>query len=215
MLDIKYIFKNPNLMSQAMIHKSISAVNNERLEFLGDALLGSIIAEWLYIKYPDYTEGQMTLKRILYVCNKSLARLSYSLGIDKELRFCSSITKVTESMLAGTVEALIAAIYLDSQCFLIVRNTVMYWMKHFYIKEGIEGHPKSRLQVYLQERHLPLPIYTTISEFQNIKEGKKITMFKVQIKLSHLDKSWQVEESSVRQAHIVLAEKALFSLGEH
>jgi len=179
------------------------------MEFLGDSLLGFIVSEWVYHKHASYTEGQLTQERVRYVANKSLAILAYSLGLDKQLQFCSSIARVTESMLAGSLEALIAAIYLDSQSFTTTRALVIPWLEQLREEVDISSHPKSALQIYLQERHLPLPIYSTLGEFRIGTKSKKLNMFRVQISLSHIHKSWILEGASVKEAQKHLAEKAL------
>lgn len=209
MLKVNYLFKNPALLQQALRHRSISSNNNECMEFLGDALLGLIVAEWVYHQHTSYTEGQLTQERVRYVANKSLAIVAYSLGLDKELHFCSSITQVTESMLAGSLEALIAAIYIDSNSFTTTRSLVIPWLVQLQEAVDTGGHPKSSLQIYLQERHLPLPVYRTLSEFQMGTKSKKCNMFRVQLTLTHLPQSWTLAAASVKEAHKQLAEKAL------
>ena len=93
--------------------KAYAIQNNERLEYLGDAVLGTIVAEYLFIKYPDSDEGFLTKMRSKIVKRKSLNRLGDKMGLDVMLSENNNL-RLSRSMLGNAVEALVGAIYLDS-----------------------------------------------------------------------------------------------------
>lgn len=122
--SIGYAFANEDLLKNALTHSSWSNENkglagscNERLEFLGDAVLGFVTAEYLYKKFPDLPEGRMTRLRSELVCEKSLDRVAAAIGLGRHLLLGrgeeSSGGRVRPSINADAVEAVIAAMYLD------------------------------------------------------------------------------------------------------
>jgi len=122
--EIGYSFKNHSLLERALTHSSYANENrnsrlksNERLEFLGDSVLGMLAAEGLYGRKPELPEGQMTRLRAELVCEQSLANLAEMLGLGEYLRLGkgedSGGGRKRPSILADAVEALIAAVYID------------------------------------------------------------------------------------------------------
>lgn len=122
--ELGYKFKDRALLDTALSHSSYANENrgsthesNERLEFLGDAVLGQVVASHLYLSYPDMPEGQMTRLRAELVCEQSLHLVALRLGLGNYLRFGkgeeNSGGRQRPSILADSVEALIAAMYLD------------------------------------------------------------------------------------------------------
>lgn len=122
---LEYRFEKQELLIEALTHSSYanenknnSAVSNERLEFLGDSVLGMTVAEMIYLMNPNMSEGRMTRLRAELVCEKSLADLSMALGLGNYLLFGKGEEKGggrnRPSILADAFEAVIAAIYLDS-----------------------------------------------------------------------------------------------------
>ncbi len=123
--SLDYKIQIPDFFEQALIHRSYLQVvseetkaSNERLEFLGDAALGMIVAEYLFLTYPDRSEGFLTKKRASLVNKKSLAFCARKLDLDKFVMLSFSASKNMEnggdSILADALEAVIAAVYLDS-----------------------------------------------------------------------------------------------------
>ena len=121
---IGYVFKNAGLLNTALTHSSYANENkadasecNERLEFLGDAVLGFIVAEYLYARFPDLPEGRMTRLRAELVCERSLSGVAARLGLGGSLRLGRgeehSGGRERPSIIADAFEAVIAAIYLD------------------------------------------------------------------------------------------------------
>ncbi|MDD4874083.1 MAG: ribonuclease III [Dehalococcoidales bacterium] len=117
-------FKDASLLTLALTHSSyvnenpaIAPNSNERLEFLGDAILDMVIAEELYFKYPDYNEGELTGLRAILVCSTTLGNIARGIGLGDSLLLGkgeeASGGRAKEANLAGAIEALIAAVYLD------------------------------------------------------------------------------------------------------
>ena len=110
---------NIELYKLALIHKSSSievhghSINNERLEFLGDAVIESITSDYLFIEYPDYNEGQLTKLRSKLVSRQSLNAIACKLGLDKHIVCCRSINATQKHVFGDAFEAMMGAIYLD------------------------------------------------------------------------------------------------------
>lgn len=166
-----YAFVNVELLKQALTHRSVSQRNNyERLEFLGDALLGMLIAQYLFARYPAEDEGRLTRMRATLVRQETLAILAKSLELGTSLNLSSGEKKSgghqRESILADVVEAIIGAMYLDCADIERVRHVVLAWyapyVEHLTPGDALKD-PKTRLQELLQGKKLPLPQYTLIS----------------------------------------------------
>ncbi|MBO5453810.1 MAG: ribonuclease III [Clostridia bacterium] len=159
--NICYSFNNKELLSVALTHSSYAnehkgAISNERLEFLGDKVLDLIVSTNLYRMYPDYNEGKMSKLRSEIVREKSLAKFSKKLGVDKFLKLGRSEVIVhgeqKESILSDCFEALLGAIYMDSDF-----STAEYWVNsivkpasyHSYL--NIQSDSKSILQEYVKK----------------------------------------------------------------
>lgn len=113
-----YRFREPALLVNALTHRSAGGRNNERLEFLGDAVLGMVIAEALYLRYPEASEGELSRLRAALVRKQTLAELARDLDLGEHLRLGSGELKSggyrRESILADALEAIFGAVYLDS-----------------------------------------------------------------------------------------------------
>ncbi len=166
--QLDYQFRQPQLCQQALTHRSVSSKSNyERLEFMGDALLGVIIACYLYDRFPNEDEGRLTRLRSTLVRQDSLAAIAKDLKLGEYLILGSGEMKSgghrRESILADAVEALIGAIYLDSTDLNVVRDVVLKWYAPYLDtlepKDTLKD-PKTRLQELLQGKRLPLPEYT-------------------------------------------------------
>ncbi len=166
--QLGYQFVQPQLCQQALTHRSVNAQSNyERLEFMGDALLGVIIACYLYERFPSEDEGRLTRLRSSLVRQDSLALVAKDLKLGEHLILGSGEMKSgghrRESILADAVEALIGAIYLDSADLNVVRDVVLKWYAPYLVtlepKDTLKD-PKTRLQELLQGQRLPLPDYT-------------------------------------------------------
>jgi ribonuclease-3 len=114
-----YSFRDPGLLVKALTHsssKTAETPSNERLEFLGDAILGMIVSEFLYSSFPDYTEGQLTRIKSVVVSSRTLGKETERIGLDAHVTVGKGIAvkkSLPRSLLANVFEAVIAAIYLD------------------------------------------------------------------------------------------------------
>ena len=160
-MNIGYTFKNKKFLELAFTHISFAndtkTESNQRLEFLGDSVLSHIIAVELYGVFKELDEGELTKIRAALVCEKSLAALARELDLGKEIRFGRAEAKKNgkdkDSILADTFEALLGAIYLDSDF-----ETAKKWVLNIFggrIKDVTvisEINYKSELQIYFQKR---------------------------------------------------------------
>jgi ribonuclease-3 len=161
---LSYIFKDRSLIVQALTHRSYSIQNNERLEFLGDAILDFLVGEFLYRQYPSATEGELSNMRSQIVCGEQLTMLGRELMLGESLLLGAGEEKSggreRGSSLANAVESVVAAVYLDGgiECCRQLVETLFSPMLGRISLDAIKDS-KTRLQEYLQSRHLPLPKY--------------------------------------------------------
>jgi ribonuclease-3 len=162
-----YQFQQLELLEQALTHRSCKGKHNERLEFLGDAILSFVIAEALYQNFPKTREGDLTRMRASLVKGVTLAEIAKELSLAEFLRLGPGELKSggfrRESILADAVEAVLGAIYLDggeSAC----KERILAWFgsRLTVIEPGVQKDSKTKLQEYLQGRKLALPTYEVI-----------------------------------------------------
>ena len=165
---LKYQFNDKELLRQALTHRSVSRKNNERLEYLGDSIVNFVVAEILFKQFENTPEGQLSRMRANLVKKESLAQIAKQLQLGDYLHLGGGELKSggyrRESILADTLEALIAAIYLDANLE-ICKNTITHWFtEKLTTISSNDSHKdaKTELQEYLQARKLPLPIYKII-----------------------------------------------------
>jgi len=164
-------FADGGLLTQALTHRSAGSPHNERLEFLGDALLNLVIAEQLYLRWPKADEGSMTRARAELVRESALAEVARTLDLGSRLTLGPGEMKTgghrRDSILADALEAVIAALYLDGG-FDACRATVLEWFEPLLAAlpplHQVGKDAKTRLQEWLQARQLPLPVYTLVEE---------------------------------------------------
>jgi len=209
-----HTFSRPELLTRALTHRSAGAPHNERLEFLGDAILSAIITEALYMRWPGANEGALTRARAILVRQSSLSTLARTLKLGQRLKFGPGALKTgahrLDSILADTLEAVIAAIYLDAG-FAACRDIVLPWFSELI--EATPAHKvvkdaKTRLQEWLQARHHPRPVYTLLSDTGN----DRARVFHVQCSVQALDASAEATGPSRRGAEQLAAEKVLGTL---
>lgn len=167
---IGHPFKNQDLLKQALTHRSAGAPHNERLEFLGDSIVNMLIAEALFGRWPKADEGALTRARAMLVCEGALAVIARTLQLGERLTLGPGEMKSgghrRDSILADTVEAVVAAIYLDVG-FEACRAVVLPWFEESLAAVPVgkpEKDPKTRLQEWLQARQKGLPVYELVSE---------------------------------------------------
>ncbi len=163
-----YSFKDGELLARALTHRSVGARHNERLEFLGDALLGMVVAEFLFATYPDADEGQLTRARATLVNRETLANVARSLDLGELIYLGEGELKSggwrRDSILANTVEALLGAIYLDGGMEACRRSVLSLLQSRLATidPECTRKDAKTELQEFLQSRRRCLPEYKTM-----------------------------------------------------
>ncbi len=165
---IGYEFDSAELLEQAMTHRSYRGAHNERLEFLGDSILSFVIADALYHQFPKAREGDLSRMRSTLVRGQTLAEIGVEFALGDFLRLGPGELKSggfrRESTLADAVEAIIGAVFLDSNID-VCRELILNWYEK-RLKEISPGlnqkDPKTLLQEYLQARKIALPNYTVI-----------------------------------------------------
>jgi ribonuclease-3 len=165
---LNYTFKDKNLLITALTHRSATKQNNQRLEYLGDAVLDCIIADRLYKQYPSFQEGVLSQYRAILVNKYSLSELALQLEILPFIILGPGEKKqlnITESILADTIEAIIGAIYLDTD-FESCKKCILSWFskKLGALNQGKKEtkDSKSCLQEICQAKNLSMPKYVII-----------------------------------------------------
>ena len=163
--NLSYQFSDIELLNKALTHRSVSKHNNERLEFLGDSVLGSIISEELYSRHSNIDEGQLSRLRSHLVRGNTLANLAKKLNISENLKLGQGELKSggfrRESILADTFEAILGAIFLDSD-YLTVKKVVLNLFSDLLNEVRSEDSLKdfkTQLQELLQKKGYDLPKY--------------------------------------------------------
>ncbi|MGK0297852.1 MAG: ribonuclease-3 [Gammaproteobacteria bacterium] len=210
-IQLDYTFNNKGLLETALTHRSLGQYNYERLEFLGDSILGFVITENLFLAFPKEPEGILTILRANLVNKESLAKLARALELGEHIRLGPGERKSggwrRDSILANTLEAIIGAVYLDSdfsQCKQFILSLYKEMLDELDI-DNITKDPKTVLQELLQSRKMSLPVYKVIAE--NGEAHKRI--FTVSCEITELEQQVQAEGKSKRFAEQSAASKAL------
>lgn len=169
--------KNIALYEEALRHKSAVGKSNERLEYLGDALISLVIAQDLFVLFPKADEGTLTRYRAQAVCRENLNKIAHKIGLDKHLRTSQHIKKNTENIYGNAFEAITGAIYLDAG----FDSAAAFVREHISGKDGKrlyrltnkETDFKSRLLEYAQSKHVPAE-FRLINDEYVLKEDKHI-----------------------------------------
>ena len=174
---IKIKFKNINLLKEALTHRSYLNENpswpvshNERLEFLGDAVLELMVTEYLFNRFPKYSEGELTSLRAALVNYQMLSQVASSISLGDYLLLSKGEAKDTprakKVILANAFEALLGAIYLDQGKKKVKNFIEKYVLSHLdeIIEKNLYIDPKSQLQEIVQEKLKITPSYKTLKE---------------------------------------------------
>lgn len=195
-------FDDTELFVRALTHRSAGAGNNERLEFLGDAILTFLAAEQLFSAHQDASEGKLTRLRSRVVRRESLAGAARKLGIGDALVLGAGEVKTggrdRDSILAGAFEALIGALYLDSDLMVCrdrVRILLGDWFEAALLDDG-DKDAKTRLQELLQAQARPLPTYRVVQ----VEGAAHRQSFTVSCRVEGLDEGSTGTGSSRRRA---------------
>ena len=161
-------FADPGLLDLAFTHRSHGSANNERLEYLGDAVLSFVVAELLFRRFPDATEGELSRYRASLVSGESLAAIAAGLGLGDHLRLGDGELKSggqrRGTILADALEAIFGAIYLDQglEAARAVAGRLFGDALAALPDSAALKDPKTRLQEWLQGRGYRLPAYTVL-----------------------------------------------------
>lgn len=167
---IAYVFSNRALLETALTHSSSDkdGVNNERLEFLGDRVLGLVIAEGLFHEYPAEAEGPLAKRHTGLVQQKALVAVAESIGLAAFLKLSAGEAKADGknkgSILSDAMEALIGAVFLDGGYVSARAMIALLWQDSFNEQAAPPEDAKSSLQEWAQGRSLPLPEYRLIEK---------------------------------------------------
>jgi ribonuclease-3 len=213
-------FKNLLLLTRALTHRSYmnehpeALEDNERLEFLGDAVLDFIAGAWLYNHFPEKTEGELTRMRSALVCTEQLANFARSLNLGAAMRLGHGEDQAggrqRDLLLCATFEALVGALYLQNDISVI---------QHFVqpmMEEVVEGFlygtdlqdPKSRLQEWSQGRKLGIPHYVTLQ----VKGPEHDRIFEIEVQIN--GKNYGQGTGRNKQAAELLAAQATLNIIE-
>jgi ribonuclease-3 len=213
--QLGHTFNDQGLMTLALTHRSYAGRNNERLEFLGDAVLNFVAGEALYERFPQAREGQLSRLRARLVKGETLALLARGFELGEYLRLGSGELKSggfrRESILADALEALIGAIYLDAGMDR-ARERVLAWLENELESLTLvdtNKDPKTRLQEFLQSRACELPRYEVV----DIQGEPHCRTFFVECDITLLNDKTRGQGASRRIAEQVAAAAALVALG--
>ena len=217
-----YRFRNETLLSEALRHSSYAnehrgalAVSNERLEFLGDSVLGFVTAEFLFARHPDSPEGELTRIRAALVCEQSLHEVAQSLELGKYLKLgngeegCGGRTR--PSILADATEAVIAAVYLDgglSAASELIHRVLLDKEREEVVEERRRDY-KTVLQELVQREPNRRLVYSLVGE--SGPDHDKTFLFEVQLDGAVIGRG---EGHSKKEAEQMAARAALERLGE-
>lgn len=158
-------FKNPELIDRAVTHPSTGAADYQRLEFLGDRVLGLAIAEWLYADFDD-AEGALTRRLVELVSGELCAEVARGIGAESHVRLGRQArqdgVKNSDNVLGDICEALIGALWLDGGWEPVRAFVRKAWAPHMAARAEAPKHPKSELQEWANGRGLPTPVYEVV-----------------------------------------------------
>jgi ribonuclease III len=166
--DLKIVFKNKNLLKISLTHKSANQKeNNEKLEFLGDRVLGLVLSKKLFDLYPNENEGILDKKFARLVNRKICCEIGWSIGLHKHIIIGDKkkhVKKEDEKIISDCCEALIGAIFIDQGFFVASNFILRLWKKN--IKNSVVNilDHKTKLQEHSLKYHKKLPFYNLLSE---------------------------------------------------
>jgi len=210
---IAYTFTDFALLTQALTHRSALGAHNERLEFLGDSILSFAISSDLYQRFPKVTEGDLSRMRATLVCGKMLAEIGREFNLGDCLILGPGELKSggfrRDSIIADGVEAIIGAVFLDSDIDTVTALILSWFDSRLKtIQPGIsQKDPKTRLQEHLQSRKQPLPVYEVL-EIKGEAHNQQFTMACIIDGIEAV----QGKGTSRRKAEQIAAEKMLVAL---
>jgi len=209
--QLGYEFKTPAYLKQALTHCSVGIINNERLEFLGDAILSFVIATALFEKFPSHHEGELSRLRAHLVKGEMLAKIALEIELGDYLHLGQGELKSggfrRASILTDALEAIFAAVFLDGGMAAsqqVILNLYQTRLNDPNLPHNLKD-PKTQLQEYLQAKKKPLPSYTLIK----IEGDEHNQLFHILCEVSSLKLSAQGQADSRRKAEQIAATEIL------
>lgn len=206
-----YECRDPALLESALTHRSAGGAHNERLEFLGDAVLTCVVAKLLFHAFPDANEGDLSRFRASLVSGEALAALAAEIDLGSQLRLGSGELKSggfrRKSILADALEALFGAVYLDGgfdAAAAVIERLMVPRLGQLPSADELKD-PKTRLQEALQARGLPLPAYSV----ESISGEAHNQVFEVRCSVSALGLQVTASGASRRRAEQAAAQLLL------
>ena len=205
MIKLNYEFKDKQLLELALTQSGVNATqNNERLEFIGDRVLGLSVAGLLYEMYPDESEGELARRHAMLVSTETLGNVARQLGLDRQIKHGHMTAGRIVHIMANAMEAIFGAIYLDSG-FDAAKNVIVdIWRELAAADVVAPKDPKTALQEFVQQSdNGNLPVY----EFLETTGASHNPVFNVLVRA--MGKSAQGQGASKKAATIDAAEKLL------
>lgn len=209
-----YQFQDRVLLLQALTHRSAGNPHNERLEYLGDSILGFAVAKYLFNRFPEQPEGKLTRMRSSLVKGETLADIARQMELGEVIRLGPGEMKSggfsRDSILSDAVEALIGALYLEAGMEKS-EEMILLWLDKKLQQLDPDFHPKdnkTRLQEYMQGKHLALPEYQVV----RITGKSHKQRFFVSCKVDELARPVEGEGASRRKAEQDAAQKVIRKL---
>jgi ribonuclease-3 len=161
---IGYQFKNKKLLEKALIHSSLKhgSVDFERLEFLGDRVLGLVISEFIYDNFQT-SEGEMAKMQSAFVCANACYEIGLNIKLEGEIQTAGQHLKTNKTVLADAIEALLGAIFIDGGYDSVKKSVISLWQDIFTSYDSATMEPKTVLQELTQAENGEVPTYTVIS----------------------------------------------------
>ncbi|GHT88592.1 ribonuclease 3 [Alphaproteobacteria bacterium] len=202
---IGYIFKNQELIKDALRHSSIKkySIKFERLEFLGDRILGLVIAEYIYKNFKKNNEGDLAKIQASFVCAKACYEIAKEIGIDKEILTAGEDLATNKTVLSDATEAVLGAVFLDAGFEIAKEIILKLWANMFKTFDISKQAPKAELQELSQAKDKKMPSYELLS----ISGPSHCPVFEVSV--SALGKEAKAIGSSKKIAETLAAKKLL------
>jgi len=215
---IGHPFSNTKLLKEALTHPSFSKYNRsepnyQRLEFLGDKVLSLVISEYLMAKYENENEGDLSKRHAALVSGETLSEIALEVGIEKVLRLSSGEEnlggKTNKRNLENALEALVGAIYLDSDYEEAKKFIFRFWKSFLEKNLTPPKDPVSQLQEFVQLNSKSLPQY----EFTKVGGSEHSPTFEAKLTILHLNLTIEAEGKSKKEAQRSAAVMALHKIG--
>jgi ribonuclease-3 len=203
--------KEAKLFERALTHGSHGGDTYERLEFLGDRVLGLVVAAWLYERFPTEPEGKMSRRYNALVARETCADVGYALDLPRHIRLGRQAREdqanLSDNVVGDVVEAILGAIFLDGGLELADRFVRSNWAPFLDVQKRAPMHPKSALQERAAAKNLGVPLYELVSRFG----AHHAPRFKVKVSLGRHGEA-EAEGDSKQEAETAAAAALLEKL---